>query len=61
MNRKCERCEKQNMSLEYDCVLDLEEIIDIRGKQYERVKNQYDLNAYFCFNRASKTIEEIET
>jgi hypothetical protein len=60
MNRQCERCEKDNMDLDHDCVLDLEEIIEVRNNKYESIKQVYDLNAYFCFTCADKTIMEIE-
>ena len=60
MNRQCERCEKDNMDLDHDCVFDLEEIIEVRSNKYESIKQVYDLGAYFCFNCADKTIMEIE-
>ena len=61
MSRQCERCKKNNMDLDQNCVLDLEEIIEIRSDKYENIKQMYDLGSYFCLSCADKTITEIES
>tara|TARA_Y100001937_G_scaffold26604_1_gene38159 strand:- start:253 stop:408 length:156 start_codon:yes stop_codon:yes gene_type:complete len=49
------------MDLDQNCVLDLEEIIEIRSDKYENIKQMYDLGSYFCLSCADKTITEIES